>query len=373
MDGCWRCPYTLFAVCLAGLILCSYIHLQIILNNEREFIILKFVFSPHPRQLTNVPRLLQAVGDYKVIRRKRFLYLVQSENCLPENLVEYGTLGNGEDRDVIVLNWRERCREHTEKDLDHLEYIFNNKTSWGSGRNLLYQVAQERNRGYSYFIFMDEDITFSFTQGISTDVYKQPNCSALRNFERFLMDYQPAVGLTHFCSRCGKLLSNGSYVNSLCCSTRTASSDLPPLLPVSIGFDAAFNAFHVDAIEHILPYKLKYENESWWDSQKYVILKADVVFRGQVVRYNAITALNNKHRDYPRKILDNWVDILQEIRANTPSQYYNESVFRLEPLVDMVPEVSGNVMYTSRFNLTIPHPRTPLSPYSHFEKHRNNG
>ena len=121
------------------------------------------------------------------------------------------------------------------------------------------------------------------------------------------------------------------------------------------------------SIELLLPYQLKYERDSWWESQKYVILKADVLFRGQVVRYNAITVLNKEHREYPKRILDNWMDILQEIRAETPSRYQNESVFLLEPLVDMVPDLRGRKMYTARFNLTIPGPRKTITPYGHFK------
>lgn len=305
-------------------------------------------------------------NEFVGTRKKRFLYLVQSESCLPENLIADEALGNSGDRDVIVLNWRERCTKHR-KVLSHITYVLGNTTSWGSGRNLLYRLARRRNCAYLYYIFLDEDVDISFTPDFQRNFDSQAKFSALRAFEHFLADYRPAVGLTHFCSRCGKLLSNGSYVAALCCSTRTVSSELPLLLPVSITFDAAFNAFHTDIIDHLLPYQLKYENQSWWESQKYVILKADILFRGQVVRYNAITVLNNKHREYPRRILDNWMDILQEIRAETPYRYQNESVFRKEPFVDMVPEVIGKKIYTPRFNLTIADPRAPLTPYGHFK------
>ena len=78
----------------------------------------------------------------------------------------------------------------------------------------------------------------------------------------------------------------------------------PEYPPVTIWFDAAVTPFH-----RMLPYRLDYEKRSWYQSQKFVILGADLMFRGQVLRFAPLSATNNKHREYPRRNSDNWAHI----------------------------------------------------------------
>ena len=148
---------------------------------------------------------------------------------------------------------------------------------------------------------------------------------------------------------------------------RTTAGNLPPILPATIAFDAAVNAFHTKAIQHLLPYRLDYEVISWWESQKYVILASDIIFRGQVVRYTSVTAINNEHRDYPQLPLDNWADILRDVRKEVPEKYKNLNVFKRKPEVDMVPKIIGKILYTPQWNISIPEPKTPIVPYSHLD------
>ena len=71
----------------------------------------------------------------------------------------------------------------------------------------------------------------------------------------------------------------------------------------AVHYDAAFNAFHYQAVDYILPYPLKYDNISWHLSQWYVIIKSKVTFPGQVVLHTGFLVQNKYHSPYPRKRL----------------------------------------------------------------------
>ncbi|XP_068751232.1 uncharacterized protein [Montipora capricornis] len=302
------------------------------------------------------------------LTKKEFVYLAQAESCLSQHITWFIKAENiSKRRDVIVLSWGQPCMESSANS-SGVNYFYQKNTTWSEGRNILYRLAMKRREKYRYYIFMDEDIEFSFTPNTSEDIYSRDAVHPLEAYENFLLGYEPAIGLCDYCSKCGKILPNGSIVPALCCSTRPADGNLPPILPVTIAFDAAINAFHADAIGHILPYRLDYEEISWWESQKYVILASDILFRGQVLRYTHVTAINNDHRDYPQQILDNWADILKDIRNHVPEKLRNHSVFNTDPVVNMVPVITGNVVHTLLWNISIPEAKTPIVPYRHFDQ-----
>ena len=348
------CAFLVFLSAL-GLIFIVCVHVRTISLGKDlyAFNIKEFVFSS-----------ANGSSSYK---GKQFVYLIQAESCLSQHLSSFIRFETSRRRDFIVLSWGEQCLDSS-TNLSGVVYFYDKNTTWSTGRNILYRLAMNRDGKYRFYVFLDEDIEFSFTSNISNDIYSKETKHPLEAFENFLLSYEPAVGLCNYCSRCGKRVSDGSYVPALCCSPRPANRNLPPILPVTISFDAAINAFHAHAIRHILPYRLDYENISWWESQKYVILASDVLFRGQVVRYTPVTAINNNHRHYPQQVIDNWRDILKEIRKGVPERYKNQSVFVREPVVDMVPEISGNVVHTLLWNISIPEPKTPIVPYSHFDR-----
>ena len=71
----------------------------------------------------------------------RFLYLLQTEICLPSNLLTNEALGDGHlDFHVIVLSFKQRCDDNS---LPHVDYIFNSSTTWTTGRNILYETAMK--------------------------------------------------------------------------------------------------------------------------------------------------------------------------------------------------------------------------------------
>lgn len=333
------------------------------------------VIFTHYRTISNDLHLLNiekfvkfCVNGLSSSTGKEFVYLVQAESCLSRHLTSFVKSDNiSKRRDVIVLSWGRPCID-LYTSLNDVVYIYQSNITWSNGRNILYNLALNGREKYRYYIFMDEDIEFSFTPNTTQDIYSRNSTHPLEAFENFLLSYEPAIGLCNYCSRCGRPMLNGLLVPALCCSTRPAEGNFPPILPVTISFDAAFNAFHADAIQHILPYRLDYEEVSWWESQKYVILASDVLFRGQVVRYTHMTVTNNDHRDYPKQILDNWADILEDIRTRVPLKYRNQSVFTTAPIVEMVPIVTGNMINTLLWNISIPQAKAPIVPYHHFDK-----
>lgn len=179
-----------------------------------------------------------------------------------------------------------------------------------------------------------------------------------REFEMFLLDFQPAVGLLNFCFERREFCIS-QYIpdvwEAFCGSEGTA-----PFPYVSYtNFDGAFNAFHRDAITHLLPYHVTYEHVNWQESQKYLILEADIKFQGQVLYNLLITGHGTLHRPYPRKIHwhHNWEKIMRDLRKSIDEKYRDE--LEALPL-----EVSKRRFDEIRNPLP---PRAEMKPYAHFK------
>lgn len=106
-----------------------------------------------------------------IIPQKRFAYLMQTESNLPpgmENLKTYMT-------DVFILSWKAPPTEIVEG----VFYYFDNKTTWGSGRNLLlekfYEHEKKIGRRYDYAIFMDDDLNLWYDKLITYLCFKNFN------------------------------------------------------------------------------------------------------------------------------------------------------------------------------------------------------
>ena len=218
--------------------------------------------------------------------KKNFLYLLQTENCLPENLKPLQALGNGTDRDVLVLSYRRVCNLQPPS-LAHVKYIYDNSTTWSTGRNLLYDASQNRKAKYLFYIFLDDDVVL--------DIKNNPKkVNPWRKFEEFLLRVEPAVGIADD--------SGNRYVPAAEKSRKKLKCELPNKVEYvpSPRFDACFNAFHRKAINHLLPYLPKFDKTSWWFSSRFIEAKCEVVFPGQVVIHTYIRAINSLHRKYPR-------------------------------------------------------------------------
>ena len=242
----------------------------------------------------------------------RFVYLVQSESCLPDSLTAVEALGNSTacHCDVLVLSYYQACSYPSPK---HIEYISaTSPTSWSEGRNLLYRTATNRSEKYLYYIFMDDDITLQIQAAVNP----------WRVFEDFLTRIEPAVGAVdttnnHCVSRtyrARKLLGcglNGYY----------------EYVP-AVHYDAGFNAFHHEAVDYILPYSSKFDAISWLFSQWYVVIKSKVIFPRQVVLYNGLLGNNGRHRIYPRKkpLGSELQGIIKQVQEDLPKKYQNSNL-----------------------------------------------
>ena len=218
---------------------------------------------------------------------KKFLYLLQTETCIPDYLKDSKAIGNPLtcNCDVLVLGYVSLCKEASPK---HIQYVHDPNTTWSTGRNRLHDIAMKRPTEYSYYIFMDDDILLKQTWKNDSKV-NSTRSNSWRIFEGFLLEYTPPVGITGYCYT--------NYVPP--CKKPTK----PTVIQIQGIFDAAFNAFHFKALPYLIPYVTKYENISWWYSQHYLANFASVNFNGKgVVSNEAITAVNIKHRNYPRKV-----------------------------------------------------------------------
>ena len=52
--------------------------------------------------------------------------------------------------DILVLSYKERCREST---LDHVDYLFDPSSTWNAGRNLLFVRTMNRSGKLSILYF----------------------------------------------------------------------------------------------------------------------------------------------------------------------------------------------------------------------------
>ncbi|XP_046860945.1 uncharacterized protein LOC124454183 [Xenia sp. Carnegie-2017] len=253
--------------------------------------------------------------------------------------------GHKSKHDVLVLSWKSICSTTQFSTPSYnISYIFRPGTTWSSGRNILYELAMNSAQSYLYYIFLDGDLSYHFSNSDFEKTYRQSNTS-LEVFEYFLLKYEPPLCYYNY------------EIFPFC-----------EVIPVSIYFDAAFNAFHKDAIKFILPYRLIYEKESWWESQKFVIIAADIIFRGQVLTILPVATANIMHREYPRVNRDNWDNIYDMLLKEAPKEYGIIKDFKPSyTTVSTKPVVRNDTVYTPYMNVEIPKHRIKVEPYKRFK------
>lgn len=262
------------------------------------------------KEETDNSRCLLERRNFTTTSNRTFLYLVQGPSCLPEHLKGERQIGCGStcNCDILMLGYKQKCLQPRPK---HVEYIHKAGTTWSTGRNYLYEYALNRTTKYLYYIFMDEDITLQPNSNTNDVIVSY---GLWRSFERYLLDFKPAIGSVSYCS----------FTDTRCNSKKT------PRVHVIQGFfvDAAFNAIHYEALPYLLPYHLKRENNSWWYSQYYLTLLARHYFEGFVLVYTELNAVNIRHRDYPKESVSNEKlivlekeidDIIKQRKKNPPT------------------------------------------------------
>ena len=190
----------------------------------------------------------------EVVIEKRLLYLIQTEQCLSKSLMVRENLFKPAECqcDVIVNSHKAECLNIQHK---HIVYLYepNSGKTWATGRNLLYKIAKERKVPYLYYIFLDGDIQLSYNEQIAPKSIM--NKSPMRAFEQFLITQKPGVGVTDYLTHHGanhiipKMHENCNIGVNTDLSNRTSTDSL---YLTSVHFDACFNAFHYEIVDHIL-------------------------------------------------------------------------------------------------------------------------
>ena len=253
-------------------------------------------------------RLLRPVGEtpnhsnvqiyrYHGQPLKKFVYLTQTESCLPKYLQAPQQLGNSSSCqcDVLVLSYRQKCNDSSLQ-LPHVEYIFDPDTSWTTGRNLLYRIAKKRGQKYLYYTLMDDDITLIFKEK------SQESLNPWREYEKAVLQMRPIIAVS-WEGDSEKLFAK--YYKGECHYPKK------PVFLAYTWFDALFNSFHHKIVDSLLPYYDKLDNTSIWYSQVYLIMKTDIMFPDQVFHHVNILAHNPLHRPYPRRM--DYSDVIQNI------------------------------------------------------------
>eukprot|EP01006_Ploeotia_vitrea_P031782 TRINITY_DN64092_c0_g1_i2.p1 TRINITY_DN64092_c0_g1~~TRINITY_DN64092_c0_g1_i2.p1 ORF type:complete len:311 (-),score=1.57 TRINITY_DN64092_c0_g1_i2:215-1147(-) len=205
--------------------------------------------------LAYVPKLSMASRN-DLIQERQVLYLVQTEDGLTS------IMRNALPGDTLCLSWKRPSPP----------CIFLPNSTWTEGRNALLLLAKSVPQKYTYYTFLDDDVTFTRQQ------YKQ--------WQDFLFQYRPAVG-TPFVP--------GHVWHA------------PPLPGVSVQttkfFDAVMNAFHIDIVNGglLLPYYDGEDDVSWWRSQICVVVLANILYPDQILQFNNLTISNKVHRQYPKE------------------------------------------------------------------------
>ena len=321
------------------------------LRDLHPFQIIPDEIKAKPCNIQQTPEDFYSHGDMDN-QPSRILYLVQTEECLPDHL----RLALGDSSacqcDVAVLSFKNICNDTS---LPHVTYLFNSSTTWTTGRNLLYYTnIHKQSERYLYYILMDDDIELRWRERWGLILH---NKDPWRSYEEFLRRMQPPIAAL-------QLLESPLERIEEICASRNCCMDMEHT--ITVWYDAAFNAFHYKAVEYVLPYWDKMENESWWYSQLHQIAWAEVVFRGQVVTNRKLIAHNPVHRPYPRATTDKYDSVLrvivEDIRERVPTNCQNASLLRKH-------EQNGfeHLRTTSStYCLLPPPPKQTIVPFRHF-------
>ena len=97
-------------------------------------------------------------------------------------------------------------------------------------------------------------------------------------------------------------------------------------LPV-IHMDARYNAFHYRAVKFLMPLNIQHEAKSAWYSQIPVMMKAELMFPGQIVVHTSVVSVNLKHREYKRGLKKDILNLVRhEVHSEIPEEYRQNSL-----------------------------------------------
>ena len=232
--------------------------------------------------------------DSGVDFHKKFLYMIMTESCVPEDLLSIDIFGNSLDCqcDLLVLGYKERCTTASTYS-SHVTHIFHPSTTWTTGRGILYNTTVQGDKKYMYYIFMDDDAKIELYNDVQ-DHNKNP----WRSFEDFLFRLRPPIAAID-------TEEWRSVDRTIRFKIRNGCFQEPMEEYVTaVFFDGMINAFHHKAAETVLEPVLhhwnRFDNTSWWFSQWYICLMGDMAYHNQMVFPVEFITRNTQHRSYPR-------------------------------------------------------------------------
>ena len=304
--------------------------------------------------LTTIPNL----KEYTIARStglpssKPFVYLTETEKCLPPNLASPSQIGDPDtcNCDVIVLSYRAKCQENNRS---HVSYLFDPNTQFASGRNVLFFAAMDRRPGYHYYIFLDDDTIIKHNKETPANMLK---LSPFRLVEKWLLDYEPAVGVLDY------VLHHGASFVRQTRKDLCGINDSSLVIPTAY-YDAIFNAFHHKAIEHILPYPTQYEDVNIFTCNRHAMIVVEVKFSGQALLFAGVTANNTQHRGHDRSKI-NFTEFSREfitsIKQEAPPALRSHVLFK-----QIYRRPKPYLTRQSRSYCAIVTRHQPITPYRH--------
>ena len=192
---------------------------------------------------------------------RKFCYLIQSPDYIPDYVEQL----NNKHRVAHILTFK--------KPINYKRNIFipAEKCTWTDGRNELAKSVKDKD--HLYYIFMDDDIKLSIDERFGN---KEDNPWDV--FEKFLVDYEPAVGCAHW---------------------QKQPIDMKSPVTTLYQYDALFNAVHKDIMPMYFPMYNGFDETSWWWSQLIATHSMAVFCPGTVLQCNSIHVDNPRKGDYP--------------------------------------------------------------------------
>ena len=106
---------------------------------------LEVIGGHYPRE--NIVRSYteECQSDRGVSFTKKFVYLIETESCIPKELLSPEAFGNSSacQCDVIVLGYIKQC---TEDHQSYITHLFKPKSTWATGREALYKTSLQQGK-----------------------------------------------------------------------------------------------------------------------------------------------------------------------------------------------------------------------------------
>jgi hypothetical protein len=198
-------------------------------------------------------------------RRVSFAYLVQAEGEFDDHLLK------GEDAVVLQLQWRypSSCNNSSTTSC-----VFFPNSTVNEGRNHLVQLLTSRYPDLhpNFIIFMDEDARLQL-RGDATS--GGSSWEAHREFERLLLQWQPAIGVPY---HSWHSLQHDAAVQTV------------------DHFDHIVVALHDEVVGLYLPTETRFDSICWWHGQAVYSIISSMLFPNNTLQFNTIVSINSGAR-----------------------------------------------------------------------------